>query len=336
MKPFSMPIRRIIDTVLLLLACAACLAGCCSADCPAVHDSASGKGTPERVIALSKSNAELWLLSGGDLIATSDDAMEADGLSADTVSLGDMDHVSLEAAVALEPDLVILFSTDPKQRALGEALEGVGVKVYYTNIDCFDDYAEVMRAFTQMTGRTDLYERNVTEVRAEIDRVLADAPSPDRERTFLLLHVSATKSKAEKSDYFACEIFEDLGLVNLATESSFDELSMERIVAGDPDYLFVVPRGDEKKAMDSFAEIFSSQPAWQGLTAVKNGNFRLLSKDLFGLKPNQRWAESYRAAVSALADGDAATGEVAAGGTSVIDTAVRDVAVSVDAGGCCE
>ena len=78
--------------------------------------------------------------------------------------------------------------------------------------------------------------------------------------------------------------------------------------------------------MDSFAEIFSSQPAWQGLTAVKNGSFRLLSKDLFGLKPNQRWAESYRAAVDAVAAGDAA----------VIDIAVRDVAVSVDAGGCCE
>ncbi|MBR4528893.1 MAG: ABC transporter substrate-binding protein [Lachnospiraceae bacterium] len=326
MKPFSVPIRRIIDTVLLLLICAACLAGCGSAACPAGHDSTAGKGTPERVIALSKSNAELWLLSGGDLIATSDDAMETEGLSADTVSLGDMDHVSLEAAVALEPDLVILFSTDPKQRALGEALEGVGVKVYYTNIDCFDDYAEVMRSFTQMTGRTDLYDRNVREVRAEIGRVLADAPAQDRERSFLLLHVSATKSKAEKSDYFACEIFEDLGLVNLATESSFDELSMEQIIAGDPDYIFVVPRGDEKKAMDSFAEIFSSQPAWQGLTAVKNGSFRLLSKDLFGLKPNQRWAESYRAAVDAVAAGDAA----------VIDIAVRDVAVSVDAGGCCE
>ena len=326
MKPFSVPIRRIIDTVLLLLICAACLAGCGSAACPAGHDSTAGKGTPERVIALSKSNAELWLLSGGDLIATSDDAMETEGLSADTVSLGDMDHVSLEAAVALEPDLVILFSTDPKQRALGEALEGVGVKVYYTNIDCFDDYAEIMRSFTQMTGRTDLYDRNVREVRAEIDRVLADAPAQDRERSFLLLHVSATKSKAEKSDYFACEIFEDLGLVNLATESSFDELSMEQIIAGDPDYIFVVPRGDEKKAMDSFAEIFSSQPAWQGLTAVKNGSFRLLSKDLFGLKPNQRWAESYRAAVDAVAADDAA----------VIDIAVRDVAVSVDAGGCCE
>ena len=326
MKPFSVPIRRIIDTVLLLLICAACLAGCGSAACPAGHDSTAGKGTPERVIALSKSNAELGLRSGGDLIATSDDAMETEGLSADTVSLGDMDHVSLEAAVALEPDLVILFSTDPKQRALGEALEGVGVKVYYTNIDCFDDYAEIMRSFTQMTGRTDLYDRNVREVRAEIDRVLADAPAQDRERSFLLLHVSATKSKAEKSDYFACEIFEDLGLVNLATESSFDELSMEQIIAGDPDYIFVVPRGDEKKAMDSFAEIFSSQPAWQGLTAVKNGSFRLLSKDLFGLKPNQRWAESYRAAVDAVAAGDAA----------VIDIAVRDVAVSVDAGGCCE
>ena len=72
---------------------------------------------PKRVIALSKSNAELWILAGGTLVATSDDALEIEGLNEDVVSLGDMDHVSLEAVTALEPDLLIVFSTDPAQKA---------------------------------------------------------------------------------------------------------------------------------------------------------------------------------------------------------------------------
>ena len=255
----------------------------------------------QRVIALSKSNAELWLLAGGELIATSDDAMKIDGISEDTVSLGDMDHVSLEAIAALEPDLLIVFSTDPAQKALGEAAEGIGIKVLYTNIDDFDDYASVMKDLTAETGREDLYKENVADVSEEIDKVISSVPDDAKESTYLLLHVSATKSKVEKNDYFASEIFNNLGLVNIAADdSSFDDLSIEQIVTTDPDYIFVVPRGDEKKAMASFDELFTGQAAWESLSAVKNGKYYLLSKDLFGLKPNDKWAETYKAAFEIL------------------------------------
>lgn len=256
---------------------------------------------PERVIALSKSNAELWLLAGGTLIATSDDALKLDGISEDTVGLGDMDHVSLEAIAALEPDLLILFSTEPSQKALGEAAEDIGITVYYTNIDNFADYETVMTELTEYTGRTDLYESKVADVSEKIDEILNGVPSGEGEKTYLFLHVSATKSKVEKNDYFACEIFNRLGLINIAADdSAFDELSLEQIVTSDPDYIFVVTRGDEKKALDSFDELFTGRPAWEELSAVKNGRYYLLSKDLFGLKPNDRWAESYREAYTLL------------------------------------
>ena len=256
---------------------------------------------PERVIALSKSNAELWLLAGGTLIETSDDALKLDGISEDTVGLGDMDHVSLEAIASLEPDLLILFSTEPAQKALGEAAEDLGINVYYTNIDNFEDYETVMTELTGYTGRTDLYESKVSDVSGEIEEILKGVPSGEGEKTYLFLHVSATKSKVEKNDYFACEIFNRLGLKNIAADdSAFDELSLEQIVTSDPDYIFVVTRGDEKKALDSFDELFADQPAWEELSAVKSGQYYLLSKDLFGLKPNDRWAESYREAYTLL------------------------------------
>lgn len=256
---------------------------------------------PKRVVALSKSNAELWILAGGELVATSDDAMDIEELNSDAISLGDMDHVSLEAVKALNPDLLILFSTDPAQKALGEAAEAVGIKVTYTNIDNFADYEEIMTTFTSMTGRKDLYETYVTDVRKEIDDIINDLPSDNGGSTYIMLHVSATKSKAEKNDYFASEIFNDLGLSNIAADNSaLDELSIEAVVTANPDYVFVIPRGDEKKAMASFDELFTSEPAWASLSAVQNGRYYLLSKDLFGLKPNAKWAEAYRQAFDLL------------------------------------
>ena len=114
MKSYGVLLREISRRILFLLFFCAVLLGGCSALIP-VDTKAEGKSTavPQKVIALSKSNAELWLLAGGSLIGTSEDAMELAGISPETVSLGDMDHVSLEAIAGLEPDLIILFSTDP-------------------------------------------------------------------------------------------------------------------------------------------------------------------------------------------------------------------------------
>ena len=255
---------------------------------------------PQRVIALSKSNAELWVLAGGNLIATSEDALEIEGIGEGVEDLGDMDKVSLEAVTALEPDLLIVFGTEPAQKALGEAAEGIGIPVVFTNIDGYEDYEKVMKDFTDLTGREDLYEKNVVSVREQIDEIINKVPEGE-EKTYLLLHVSATKSKAEKNDYFASEIFNNLGLRNIASDdTSFNELSLEAIVSADPDYIFVVPRGNEKKALESFDSIFANDPAWESLTAVKEGKYTLLSKDLFGLKPNDKWADAYKEAYDLL------------------------------------
>ena len=41
------------------------------------------------------------------------------------------------------------------------------------------------------------------------------------------------------------------------------------------------------------AGTFEENPAWAGLSAVKNGRYVLLPKELFHYKPNVRWGESY-------------------------------------------
>jgi len=264
-------------------------------------------GTAEnRVIALSRSNAELWILAGGSLTATSDDAMTLPGLNPDVVSLGDMDHVSLESVAALEPDLLILFSDEPAQRALGEAAKGIGIQVLGLDISGFRDYADTMKDLTGRTGREDLYEKNVLRVEEEISAEIARAGSRFAGKSYLLLHVSATKSKAEKNNYFTCEMLNRLGMVNIAgDETLWNELSMEAIAAADPDYILVVPRGNDQKALEGFREKFTSGSVWAELKAVKENRFHVLAKELFGLKPNTRWAEAYRRLRSILEGNEA-------------------------------
>ena len=164
------------------------------------------------------------------------------------------------------------------------------------SIDSFSDYDQIMKELTDMTGREDCYQKNVTDVGERIDQILKSAADKNLKKgTYLALRVSATKNKALKNDYFACEIFNAFGLENIAQDNSaFDELNLEAILDADPDLIFVVEQGKSAEAQESFAEAFSGKPVWQELAAVRNGCVYMLPKDYFQYKPNAKWDEAYQ------------------------------------------
>ena len=70
------------------------------------------------------------------------------------------------------------------------------------------------------------------------------------------------------------EMLADLGCVNIADSetSLLEELSMEAILAADPDRIFIVMQGsDAEKVQKTLDELVLSNPAWQQLTAVQEG-----------------------------------------------------------------
>ena len=67
-----------------------------------------GISASSRVVALSRSVGELWLLAGGKLVGATDDALDLEGLSQDTASIGSLPRPSRERSAAIEPDLAML------------------------------------------------------------------------------------------------------------------------------------------------------------------------------------------------------------------------------------
>ena len=232
------------------------------------------------VVAVSKSIGDLWFLSGGELAGMTEDGMDLEGISENTEVIGTVTNPSLEAIAALSPDLVLLSGELPTHQKLAEELESRGITTKMISIDSFSDYDQIMKELTEMTGREDCYKKNVTDVGERIDRILESASDKDLKKgTYLALRVSATKNKALKNDYFACEIFNAFGLENIAQDNSaFDELNLEAILDADPDFIFVVEQGK----------------SWQELAAVRNGCVYMLPKDYFQYKPNAKWDEAYQ------------------------------------------
>ena len=250
----------------------------------------------DRVVSLYGSFAQTWMLAGGTLVGTTSDAIEERklDLGEGVQNIGTVKQPNLEAVFALEPDFVILSADIEAQAKLDAPLTQAGLAHAYFREDSLEEYLSMLQLFCSMTGRADCYQQYGAEVEQQIEQVVASVqgkPAP----TVLLLRAYSSGVKAKTDDNLAGVILKDLGCDNIADRvpSLLEELSLEAIVAEDPDFIFVTTMGDEQKALDALEANMQTQPAWQGLTAVKEGRYVVLPKDLFHYKPNNRWGESY-------------------------------------------
>lgn len=251
-----------------------------------------------RVVAAYSSFAESWLLAGGELCGVTQDALEERdlGLSQDVAVVGTVKEPNAEEIIALDPDLVILASDIAAQADIRDVLENAGLACATFQVDTFEDYAFMMEQFCAITGRDDLYEENVTQVGEQIEQARATAAQGDSQPQVLLIRAFSSGIKAKTDDELAGAILKDLGAHNIADDhpSMLEDLSMEEVIAADPDYIFVTTMGDEQKALDYLNGLIGENPAWSELSAVKEDRYVVLPKDLFHYKPNNRWGESYQ------------------------------------------
>lgn len=255
---------------------------------------------PQRVVSFYGSFAEMWVLAGGTLVGTTDDAITQRELPlGDNVTvIGGTKTPNLELALGLEPDFALLSADTSDHVQAAETLRAAGVPCAFFRVDYLEDYLAAMEICTAITGRSDLYEQNAQRVeqqaQAVIQRVrprLAQNPP-----TALLIRAYSTGAKAKGMDNLAGVILHELGVKNLVEDhpSLLEELSMEEIIAADPDYIFVTTMGSSsQKALDALRDGIQSNPAWASLSAVQNDRYILLPEDLFHYKPNDRWGESY-------------------------------------------
>jgi len=254
---------------------------------------------PERVAALTGSFADIWCLAGGEdtLVAAAGDAWTGFdlGLSEEVTDLGAIKQPNLELLLASQPDLVLASSNTAAQVELLELLEQAGLRVAYFNVTNFDEYLNMLRICTGLTGDETAFEKYGAALSGQIEG--AKARADNSQPTVLYIRATGTSCKVKNSrDTVLGEMLADLGCVNIADsrESLLEQLSLEAILQADPDYIFAVLQGaDSTKAQKTLEQTLLTNPAWQSLTAVREGRFHVLEHELYNLKPNARWGEAY-------------------------------------------
>lgn len=256
---------------------------------------------PQRVVALIGSFADVWMLAGGSVCATAEDAWEDFGLELpNAVNIGGAHSPNLELIFSANPDFVIASASTSSNVEMKETLEAAGITVAYFDVDNFEDYLVMLDICTELTGRKDLYEKNGLEIRSRIEATKRDMEAhalPENQRTVLLLraHSGSVKAKGSEGTILG-EMLADLGCINIADSDSslLEALSVESVIRQEPYRIFVVTMGnDTQKAVDNLNQMMVENPAWGTLEAVAEGRLHLMDRKLFNIKPNAEWATSY-------------------------------------------
>jgi len=254
---------------------------------------------PQRVACLLGSFADVWYHAGGTVIAAPDDAWVDFRLPMPevAVNLGNTKDLSLEALLAAEPDFVIGSVNTPEHLQWKDTLEAAGIPVAYFEVSDFEDYLRMLEICTAITDRMDVYVTRGLSLQRKIDECIARAAERGTNPRVLYLRASATSIRAKNSKGSVLgEMLADLGCINIADtdDTLLENLSVEHILLQDPDYIFFVQLGDDLEGTQANIDaFFAENPAWQTLTAVKEGRVIPLDKRLYNLKPNALWAEAY-------------------------------------------
>lgn len=301
-------VARILSVLLVISLFAQVLVGCSRQEEPikddelyysftdALGNTVKLKEKPQRVVSLVGSYAQTWVLAGGDLVGVTNDVVNEGrmDLSSQTKLVGTVKEPNAEEIIALSPDFVLLSPDIENQVKLSEILDLSGICYAYFKVEHFEDYLDMLKVCTDITGEKDLYEKNGLQVKKQIETIMSKVDEGYKPQ-ILFIRAFSSGAKAKDDDNMACKILNDFGTVNIASKhkSLLEDLSMEQIIEEDPEYIFVVTMGDSEKALKTLRDGIEKNPAWSELKAIKNDRYIVLPKDLFHYKPNARWGESY-------------------------------------------
>lgn len=268
---------------------------------------------PQRVAALIGSFADVWRLADGTetLAATASDAWTSFDLDlGETVAdLGGVKDIQLESLIAADPDLILASLNTEIDVELQDTFEDLGYPVLYFQVDSFDEYLHMLDVCTRISGKTENYTKYGTDVQAQVDQAIArqDGSAP----SVLYIRATGSSCKAKGGDGSVLgEMLSALGCRNIADsdDSLLENLSLEAIIAGDPDYIFIVYQGsDPTDAQKLLDETLLSNPAWSTMRAVEEGRCYVMEHRLYNLKPNDQWGTAY-AHLADLLYGDGTAG----------------------------
>ncbi|MEW6029327.1 MAG: ABC transporter substrate-binding protein [Chloroflexota bacterium] len=223
----------------------------------------------QRVVSLAPSNTEiLFALGAGDKVVGRDEFSDYPEEAKALPSVGgSMGEYSVEAIVALEPDLVLAAGINNPE--LVKQLEDLGITVYYlANPTTLEEMYVNLEIVAQLTGEdpTKLTDSLKARVAAVDEKI---APLSSRPSVFYEIDATdPSKPYTYGPGTFGDLLISRAGGFNIASQVTdpYPQLSLEQIVTDNPSIIIL---GDSMWGVTP--ESVAVRPGWESVAAVQNG-----------------------------------------------------------------
>ncbi|NLF51993.1 MAG: cobalamin-binding protein [Leptolinea sp.] len=175
--------------------------------------------------------------------------------------------ISVEAIIALEPDLVIGGSIH--QAEVVDSLEKVGIPVFVSEPEDVKETLESIELIGKITGHTEQADDVVGQMRARMDEIAEFVTAiPEEERPTVFYEVWHEPLMSASNSAFVGELIGMAGGVNIfgELEEEYPTISAEQLIELDPQFII----GPSSHGDQMTAEVIGSREGWKNLTAVKN------------------------------------------------------------------
>ena len=209
-------------------------------------------------------------------------------------SVGGSIDPTIEAVVALRPDLVIGWDTD-KRREIRTKLATLGIPVFSLRTQDTSDVFLGIGHLGRLLGRDSAASALAMSIRSQLDSVRAEVAGRPARSVWFVVYPNPPMTAGPNT--FIDELIGLAGGRSIFSDAAqlWPTVSMEEIVRRRPD-LLIVPQGELKD--DSLAR-FRSRPGWRDLAAIRAGRVATVPADLVQ-RPGANIGNAARAFQSAI------------------------------------
>lgn len=228
----------------------------------------------KRIVALAPHIVEnLFSAGAGDTLVGAVDYCDYPPEATKVPKVGAISSHSMEAILALKPDLVIGWNSGHGARSL-EKLEQLNIPVYHSNPQKLEDVARSIDDYGHLTGH-DQYAREQAEYYLEQLETLR-AANRDKPAVSVLYQVWNAPLQTLNDEHIISDLIHLCGGANAFGDLPVlaPKLSVESVIARDPQVIVASGMGEERPDwLDEWQQ-------WPSLTAVKNGNLFFIPPDI--------------------------------------------------------
>lgn len=232
------------------------------------------KGTPKRIVSLSPALTEnVFALGLGDRLVGVTAYCNRPPEAQKIEKVGDAFNVNLEKIVALKPDLVLCAGTKDFQAQYVKDMERLGIPTYVSGPSTVKEVLADLENLARVLGVEKKGRELVQKLQKEIDEISSSIKdSGKRPRVFVVLDKDLWTVGPGS---FIDDVISIAGGQNVVKDvkQQYLQISMEELLAKNPDVILVTIPKEEARALES-------RPGWSSLKAVQEGRVYYPNPDL--------------------------------------------------------